>query len=182
MSYDKINFVNNSLPAISAENLNKMDTQIYNLTEDFENSVLKSGDETINGIKTFISSPIVPTPTTDFQVATKEYVDENSGISLSEANSFDIGVGQTWQDVTASRSAGVTYTNTTGKPICVNMYGSVDTNNFYIEVDGTIVSYSNESTGVTGAMRVNLSAIVPNNSTYKLTDTNPALQKWLELR
>ena len=32
-----------------------------------------------------------------------------------------IGVNQTWQDVTASRSAGVTYTNTTGKPIYVSI-------------------------------------------------------------
>jgi hypothetical protein len=39
----------------------------------------KTGNETIAGIKTFTSSPIVPTPTTDMQVATKKYVDDNSG-------------------------------------------------------------------------------------------------------
>ena len=32
-----------------------------------------------------------------------------------------IGVGQTWQDVTASRAAGVTYTNSTGKPIQISI-------------------------------------------------------------
>jgi hypothetical protein len=44
-----------------------------------DNAVHKTGDETIAGIKTFTSSPIVPTPTTDMQVATKKYVDENFG-------------------------------------------------------------------------------------------------------
>lgn len=38
-----------------------------------------TGNETVAGIKTFSSSPIVPTPTTDFQAATKKYVDDNGG-------------------------------------------------------------------------------------------------------
>ena len=41
--------------------------------------------------------------------------------AAGQAVNYDqvIGVGQTWQDVTASRALGVTYTNTTGKPIHV---------------------------------------------------------------
>jgi hypothetical protein len=39
------------------------------------NLVADSGDETIAGVKTFSSSPIVPTPTTEFQAATMGYVD-----------------------------------------------------------------------------------------------------------
>ena len=41
-------------------------------------------------------------------------VKHESGVLASE---FDAGVGRTWQDVTASRSAGVVYTNTTGRNI-----------------------------------------------------------------
>ena len=41
--------------------------------------VALTGDETIAGIKTFSSSPIVPTPTTNFQAATKAYVDSIGG-------------------------------------------------------------------------------------------------------
>lgn len=41
-------------------------------------AVHKTGDETIAGIKTFSSSPVVPTPTTDSQAATKAYVDTAS--------------------------------------------------------------------------------------------------------
>lgn len=36
-------------------------------------------DETVAGVKTFSSSPIVPAPTTNFQAATKKYVDDNAG-------------------------------------------------------------------------------------------------------
>jgi len=37
--------------------------------------VHKTGNESIAGIKTFSSSPVVPTPTTDYQAATKAYAD-----------------------------------------------------------------------------------------------------------
>ena len=40
--------------------------------------VSTSGNQTIAGVKTFSSSPIVPTPTTDMQVSTKKYVDDLS--------------------------------------------------------------------------------------------------------
>lgn len=42
-------------------------------------AVMKTGNETVGGIKTFSLSPIVPTPTTDFQAATKKYVDDTVG-------------------------------------------------------------------------------------------------------
>lgn len=49
----------------------------YNLT-DLHNAIvgLQSGDMTINGQKTFSSSPVVPTPTVNTAAANKEYVDE----------------------------------------------------------------------------------------------------------
>jgi hypothetical protein len=42
-------------------------------------AVMDTGNETVAGIKTFSSSPVVPTPATDFQAATKKYVDDNAG-------------------------------------------------------------------------------------------------------
>jgi len=53
-----------------------------------DSAVQDTGDETIAGIKTFSSSPIVPAPTTDLQAATKKYVDDNGG-----------GGGDLWSDV-----------------------------------------------------------------------------------
>ena len=42
-------------------------------------AVMNTGNETVAGVKTFSSSPVVPAPTTDLQAATKKYVDDNSG-------------------------------------------------------------------------------------------------------
>jgi len=39
-------------------------------------AVALTGDETVAGVKTFTSSPIVPTPTTDMQASTKKYADD----------------------------------------------------------------------------------------------------------
>lgn len=52
--------------------------QVANKADD--NAVVKlSGAQSVAGVKTFSDSPVVPTPTTDYQVATKKYVDDNSG-------------------------------------------------------------------------------------------------------
>jgi hypothetical protein len=40
--------------------------------------VTTTGVQTVADVKTFSSSPIVPTPTTDFQASTKKYVDDNA--------------------------------------------------------------------------------------------------------
>ena len=44
-----------------------------------DSAVQNTGNETVAGVKTFSSSPIVPAPTTDQQAATKKYVDDNGG-------------------------------------------------------------------------------------------------------
>lgn len=49
------------------------------LQTELDAKVGDTGNEIIAGIKTFSSSPIVPTPTTDFQASTKKYVDDNIG-------------------------------------------------------------------------------------------------------
>ena len=57
---------------------NITDLQAYALDSDV---VHDSGDETVNGIKTFGSFPVTPSsaPTTDYQAANKKYVDDNAG-------------------------------------------------------------------------------------------------------
>src|SRR5215204_7520711 len=54
-------------------------SRITDLKDDLAGKVATTGDETVAGVKTFSSSPIVPEPTTDFQAATKKYVDDNAG-------------------------------------------------------------------------------------------------------
>jgi hypothetical protein len=47
--------------------------------QDLSGLVSKTGNETVAGVKTFSSSPIIPAPSTDLQAATKKYVDDNAG-------------------------------------------------------------------------------------------------------
>ncbi|MDP4160933.1 MAG: right-handed parallel beta-helix repeat-containing protein [Bacillota bacterium] len=56
---------------------NDHDGRYYTENEVDGFAVKKTSDQTIAGVKTFSSSPIVPTPTTDMQASTKKYVDDN---------------------------------------------------------------------------------------------------------
>ncbi len=69
---------------------------IYNITDETPSDiyVALTEDQTIEGIKTFNESPIVPEPTTDLQVATKKYVDDNSWGGNSEIFSVTMSSGQ----------------------------------------------------------------------------------------
>lgn len=94
------------------------------------------------------------------------------------ANLHDLGVGQTWQDVTASRAAGVNYTNTTGKPIVVTAQaGSTGSNSALALTTGGGVVWAFSVTGYS----CSASIVVPNGATYILsTATNYTV--WYELR
>lgn len=90
------------------------------------------------------------------------------------ANSNLLGMSQTWQDVKASRVANTIYTNTTGKPIMVNvMVTGNDANTLY--VNGVVVGVINGESNVGSC----ISAVVPNGSTYN-TNFTPSI--WAELR
>jgi hypothetical protein len=102
-----------------------------------------------------------------------------------------IGVGQTWQDVTASRALGITYTNSTGRPIqiCVTAVGG---NGFIqstiaITVGGLVLGASGANSGTAGGDATSgLSAIVPVGATYssqaRSTYGVGPLLSWTELR
>ena len=49
-----------------------------------------TGNQTVNGIKTFASSPVVPTPTTDFQAATKKYIDDGLATKTNTGHTHTI--------------------------------------------------------------------------------------------
>jgi hypothetical protein len=99
----------------------------------------------------------------------------SDGTSWTSAANNRIGVGQTWQDVTASRASETTYTNSTGKPIMVNVMETTNSNS-YLYVDGVLVAQA-VGTGSDSTM----SAIVPNGSTYSATLPG-GFNAWVELR
>ncbi len=100
----------------------------------------------------------------------------NTGTVTLSSDLKEIGVGQTWQDMSASRSAGVTYTNSTGKPIMVSIRAQTGTSDCSIAVDGVTTALALQ----TVATRNFLTTIVPNGSTYIMQPAYSAL--WAELR
>jgi len=93
-----------------------------------------------------------------------------------------IGDGQAWLDVTSSRVVGITYTNTTGRPIQIFIDASDITSNptpMAISISG--IQW--ESADLTGGLQVfaPVSLIVPAGSSYRISG-GINIRKWLELR
>lgn len=100
-----------------------------------------------------------------------------SGQALVASTSNTIGVGQTWQDLTASRARNVEYTNSTGKPIMVVFSCTGAGSNKFMLVDTVEVGQACNDTSSSST-----TVIVPNGSTYKLDSTTAANIRWSELR
>lgn len=105
---------------------------------------------------------------------------QDSKLNLSAA----LGVGQSWQNVTGSRQNGITYFNSTTKPIQV--WVSIrDTNGsgFSVSVGGVLVL--NSSQDLPSGYYYPFSFIVPSGSSYRVSwagNTNNELISWSELR
>lgn len=86
-----------------------------------------------------------------------------------------VGYGQTWQDVTGSRVAATTYTNSTGKPIQVLISASQNLTNAVMTIAGTgltLLTTANSTSSL-------VSAVIPTGATYSF---GSAFAKWSELR
>lgn len=101
----------------------------------------------------------------------------NGASDKTLASISGIGIGQTWQDVTASRAAGTTYYNTTGKPILVNIStasGTLGT----LTVNGVVTTKQTGNSNSSG-ITTSGSAIVPPGGSYVF---NTSFAIWAELR
>lgn len=127
----------------------------------------------------FTGTPTAPTAsagTGTTQIATTAFVK-----TKSEADS--IGVNQTWQDMTASRALGTTYTNSSGKPIMIS-FTSANSSGQSVAPYATVDGYSfNISVIIASATSQSFvgTFIVPTGSTYSIT-SQKAITKWSELR
>lgn len=98
------------------------------------------------------------------------------------------GVGQTWQDVTGSRVSGTTYTNSTGKPICISISGtrnsSASPGSLQLTINDVIVGYAatSEAQSTWNALRETIFGVIPHGGTYYITGTNNIINTWSELR
>ncbi|WP_169767449.1 phage tail protein [Campylobacter curvus] len=103
---------------------------------------------------------------------------QQEDVAVSEkavAGIASIGINQTWQDVTQERQIGITYTNTTDRPIMV----SITTNDNLVEllVNGIKAAVGNDGSNAL----TSLCAIIPNKATYVLKGST-TLYHWAELR
>ncbi len=124
-----------------------------------------------DGISSNDNDTTVPT-----SAAVKDYVD------TSIVNG--IGVGQTWQDVSASRTHDTTYQNTTGMPIMVSIEYTNSNVALEVSTDGStwiVVGHVYTGSTSTGVAAV---TIVPNNHYYRIhwVGSLGAKRVWAELR
>jgi len=103
--------------------------------------------------------------------------------NAAAANLGIVGVGQTTQNVTATRVLGTTYTNSTGKPIVVyccmsNVVGSALV---ISSIDGETIFGT--AVAAAGGNYYGITLVVPNGSTYTNNmNGTPVLQLWIETR
>lgn len=86
----------------------------------------------------------------------------------------DFGIGQTWQDVTLSRSLDTTYTNNTGKPIQIFINLNFGQTGFFV-LNGIPL----QITDFDGASFISLT--IPNTNTYRVSSPADVI-RWLEMR
>lgn len=94
------------------------------------------------------------------------------------------GVGQSWQNVTASRAAnGTTYTNSTPKPIMVAVSHNAAAPNisYLVNVDGLMMARPNWPDTYSGGA-IAVSFWVPPGSTYSVLGTGVTAMAWREYR
>ena len=114
-------------------------------------------------------------------------INGTTGLTFNNGSAQDVGGigtgGQTWQDVTLSRSLGTTYTNTTGKPIFVSIWG-ISSGNALLQglVDGVQISVSAQ--GYTNGATVPIQIMVQPGLSYSVQQgsASVSLTKWFELR
>lgn len=96
-------------------------------------------------------------------------------------NKWGLGItGEVWNDVTASRVSGTTYTNDKGYPIMIVVSTANSTSQSVTIVVGGVTVSTQNGGGSGYTQGVMGTAIVPTGSTYSVTFTGPS-PKWTEL-
>ena len=105
----------------------------------------------------------------------------NTWVSVNP-NSLVPVIGQTWTDVTGSRSQGVTYYNTTGKTIQVSgNFGCNGGGQGLIYINGTLISFWQAQFNGCGGYSVNMPCLVPAGASYMLASMGGGARGWYEL-
>ena len=93
-----------------------------------------------------------------------------------------LGRGQTWVDVTASRAGGVYYTNSTGRPILINIRGIPSSEATMLVADGPLVQARYGWSAAYIGQEVALQVTIPPGRTYTADWANFSVIVWFEFR
>lgn len=111
--------------------------------------------------------------------------DTGKALTPASFRSSSLGNGQSWQNVAGSRAFSTTYTNSTGKPIEVQVSTLISSGSAYLIMtfgSGAVIN-GNMTTSLANH-RASITAIVPNGETYNVTLSagTASSTAWSELR
>jgi len=99
-----------------------------------------------------------------------------------------LGVGQTWHNVKASRVYATTYTNNTGKPIFVKVTHAANSSNdpcrIFMTLNGNTIDRSASAVFSGNTGYAHISCLIPDGNTYMVNSDvgNNTPYSWYELR
>lgn len=106
----------------------------------------------------------------------------NSGATAPEWGEPTIGIGQTWQDMIASRTYATSYQNTTGRSIMVSIVADATSAPSLFQVSTDNSTWVKVSSFVeAGTFYSNVSAVVPSGHYYRMSSI-ASISTWAELR
>lgn len=135
----------------------------------------------VSGVWTIHAFGSVTNPgSADAAQLASDYATLNAGFQTLRTQVF--GVGQSLQNVLANRTAGVVYTNSTGRPIVVYVEGDTNSSaggNIGIQMGGIYVTRA--LFGVSG-IRLSANAVIPPGASYQVVVSAITFTSWQEYR
>lgn len=138
------------------------------------NTAIPQATETALGVAKIATTEISQAGTNDTDIITpaklKGYLDNKV-----------LGINQTWQDVTTSRSSATTYTNSSTAPIMLSIAVRDGGGGVILYVNGFIAIRLEDLSGGSAGY-IQIVAIVPAGKTYRLDASNNPITFWGELK
>ena len=104
--------------------------------------------------------------------------------ALDTTITSSFGVGQTWQNMTASRVVGTTYTNTSGRPIMVSVQGTPQGSTSFqiaLRVNDSVV-FSDSGWDNNERLPTGVVVMIMNGDSYSVSVNKISMTSWWELR
>ena len=150
------------------------------VTVDTTNKTLRVHDgSTVGGIRLATLSSVQEAVVLNNTVTSTSTTQALTAAQGKVLNDQAFGIGQTWQDVTASRVVNTTYTNSTGKPleVMIVVNGGASTSGNLLQINGVNVAEFYIHSNMTAPFCFT----VPAGQTYRINITS-TINSWSELR